>query len=180
VCPNDANFTLTLPPREIPVVTLHPDDDGFRAERSRVMILSKKHQIANFADFCNECGNCDVFCPEDGGPYAVKPRFFGSEADWRRFADHDGFYLERRDGRDLMLGRFEGTEFKLVAASDEWAFSGEGFSVRFSPADPKGPVEGEGPAEIDLTYCHIMDAIRRGILDTDDVNAVNALWAVES
>ncbi|GIS37006.1 MAG: hypothetical protein Ct9H90mP9_0360 [Pseudomonadota bacterium] len=49
------------------------------------MVLEKKHQIANFADFCNECGNCDIFCPEDGGPYVLKPRFFGSRESFREF-----------------------------------------------------------------------------------------------
>ena len=34
-------------------------------------------QIACYADFCNECGNCDTFCPEYGGPYIKKPTFFG-------------------------------------------------------------------------------------------------------
>jgi putative selenate reductase len=53
-CPNDANFTFVLADREAP------------------------HQIGNFADLCNDCGNCDVFCPEDGGPHRVKPRFFAS------------------------------------------------------------------------------------------------------
>jgi putative selenate reductase len=27
-----------------------------------------------FADFCNECGNCDTWCPQEGGPYRVKTR----------------------------------------------------------------------------------------------------------
>jgi putative selenate reductase len=180
VCPNDANFVFRAPADSVPVEKLVRDGEGWTRHAEGTTPLTENHQIATFADFCNECGNCDVFCPEDGGPYAVKPRFFGTEADWRRFADRDGFYLERRDGRDLMLGRFQGAEFKLEAASDQWAFSGEGFSVRFSPGDPDATVTGEGPAEIDLTYCHIMDAIRRGILDTGDVNAVNTLQPMDS
>ena len=35
-----------------------------------VLRVVKAHQLANYADACNECGNCDVFCPEDGGPQA--------------------------------------------------------------------------------------------------------------
>ena len=41
--------------------------------------VEQKAQIANLADFCNECGNCDTFCPEVGGPYIEKPRFFFNE-----------------------------------------------------------------------------------------------------
>lgn len=29
---------------------------------------------------CNECGNCDTYCPQEGGPYRVKPRWDASEA----------------------------------------------------------------------------------------------------
>jgi len=35
-------------------------------------------QIACYADFCNECGNCDTFCPEYGGPYIKKPTLFAA------------------------------------------------------------------------------------------------------
>ena len=41
-------------------------------------VLTKADQIANFADYCNHCGNCDTFCPEYDGPYLKKPNFYGS------------------------------------------------------------------------------------------------------
>ena len=34
---------------------------------------TKPYQLAVFADFCNECGNCERWCPEIGAPYRVKP-----------------------------------------------------------------------------------------------------------
>ena len=68
VCPNDANFMLSIPPEQVPVKTLTFQDGSWSVEESGKLVLEKKHQIANFADFCNECGNCDIFCPEDGGP----------------------------------------------------------------------------------------------------------------
>ena len=83
VCPNDANFTFTLPVMEIPLVKLRLKDGAWESVPNGSLTLERKHQIGNFADFCNECGNCDVFCPEDGGPYVLKPRFFGSLESWR-------------------------------------------------------------------------------------------------
>jgi hypothetical protein len=56
--------------------------------------LAKGRQFANYADACNDCGNCDVFCPEDGGPYVEKPRFFGSLETYRKYAGANGFYIE--------------------------------------------------------------------------------------
>ena len=101
VCPNDANFTYVLPKLEIPVVRLHAlEEGGYHREELPPLVLAEKHQIATYADLCNECGNCDVFCPEDGGPYILKPRFFGSEESFLRFAKHDGVHVARlRPGR---------------------------------------------------------------------------------
>jgi hypothetical protein len=78
-----------------------------------VLEVRKDHQIANFADFCNECGNCDTFCPEDGGPYVEKPRFFGSLESWEGTKSRDGFFCRREDGRDVVWGRIGGREYRL-------------------------------------------------------------------
>lgn len=67
VCPNDANFVYEM--------------DG-------------KRQYANYADACNDCGNCDVFCPEDGGPQVEKPRFFGSLETYRRYGAPNGYFID--------------------------------------------------------------------------------------
>ena len=56
---------------ETPPVDLHYRDvevapDGTIAEcgDERHFVVERKEQIANFADYCNHCGNCDTFCPE--------------------------------------------------------------------------------------------------------------------
>ena len=114
VCPNDANFAMTVTPREVMAYSLRDVDGSWEAEDHGTVALAKKHQIANFADFCNECGNCDIFCPEDGGPYVLeKPRFFGTfEADWTASSSlsHDGFYMERAETTQTVHGRFDARE----------------------------------------------------------------------
>ena len=117
VCPNDANFMLSIPPEQVPVKTLTFQDGSWSVEESGKLVLEKKHQIANFADFCNECGNCDIFCPEDGGPYVLKPRFFGSRESFREFSNHDGFFIERNNGGDTVLARFSQDEYCLLYTS---------------------------------------------------------------
>jgi putative selenate reductase len=83
VCPNDANFAIALP-------------------------LEQPRQFINFADFCNDCGNCDVFCPEDGGPYLRKPRVFIDRARWAADAPRDAILIEA----DAVTGRFDGVEYR--------------------------------------------------------------------
>ena len=112
-----ANFTYVLPAAELPVAKLSQSSEGWVAVSSGTLKVEKKHQLANFADFCNECGNCDVFCPEDGGPYAIKPRFFGTVADWRKLSHLDGFALERSAGGWTLHGRIGADGRRRTASS---------------------------------------------------------------
>ena len=129
------------------------------------MTLAQRHQIGVFADFCNECGNCDVFCPEDGGPYVEKPRFHGTVEALRAVAFAQGFHLSRRGGRDVVVGRFGADEWTLETEGSRWACRGPGFRVEFDAAEPEGPCDGDAPDGTDLSPAYRMDAIRRGVLD---------------
>jgi putative selenate reductase len=179
VCPNDANFTFSIEEAEIPIAKVRRSIDGWEWSREGTLQFEERHQIGNLADFCNDCGNCDVFCPEDGGPYVMKPRFFRREADWLAAAELDGFQLERRGSIEVVRGRFNGKEFVLETDKERMLFSGENFRFELSRADPPGSVVGDGPEEVDLTYCFIMDALRRAMFDTTHVNYINSLAQIE-
>ncbi len=180
VCPNDANFVVHLAPREVPKLLAAQRDGAWVVTDEGTTALVKPHQIANFADLCNECGNCDVFCPEDGGPYAIKPRFFGSLDAWTQAKHRDGgFYMERAEGDAVRVyGRFDGAEFTSVVTHGEAHFAGQGFSVRFDPRDPRSTFRGEAEdanVQVDLTYFYLMEALREALIDSGDVNPVSCL-----
>ncbi len=175
VCPNDANFTLVLPNVEIPVIKLTKAARGWTSRRDGTLTLKEKHQIGNFADFCNDCGNCDVFCPEDGGPYVLKPRFFTSRERWAAPPPRDGFCLEREGTTEVVLGRFSGVEYQLEAEGGTARYAGPGFAVVFDERDPPGTVQGEASAEVDLTYFHIMNLLRAALFAPSEVNYVNCV-----
>jgi putative selenate reductase len=170
VCPNDANFTYTLPAAEIPVMKVKKSGAGWERTTGVPLQLDKKHQLANFADFCNECGNCDVFCPEDGGPYVLKPRFFGSLEQWSHWKDRDGFFLEKT----AVHGRFSGKEYELKLEPGRALYSGEGFALSLT-SDATGEISGHADAEVDLTYLHIMRWLHAALLAPGaSINYVNA------
>ncbi len=113
VCPNNANFAYELPVGEWAVHTVGGTVEAPIVEDREPLKVADAHQLANYADFCNECGNCDVFCPEDGGPYVLKPRFFGSEAEMDRNPKLDGIVvLSRRRA----VSRFRGVRYTLDGA----------------------------------------------------------------
>jgi putative selenate reductase len=113
VCPNDANFTVDVAPGSFAAPDLVVRGGKVNVIARDPYVVKKERQFANFADFCNDCGNCDVFCPEEGGPYKIKPRFFGERATFEREAA-DGFCVERTlDKRDVITGRIEGKRHEL-------------------------------------------------------------------
>ena len=172
VCPNDANFTFALPRTEIAVVKLAPAAAGGWARREEgVLRLRERHQIGSFADACNECGNCDVFCPEDGGPYLLKPRLFGSLAGWREQARLDGFFVERREGRDFAHGRSGGREYLLEAGPDGARYAGPGFELELSPEGAEVRA-GHAAGEVDLTYFQLLRLVSRALLHGPEVTWV--------
>ena len=81
VCPNDAFFSVPTP-------DWLKESLGDRAGRQQYIVAS---------ELCNECGNCMVFCPEDGDPAMIKPRLYLDESVYAGRADQgQGFLL--RDG----------------------------------------------------------------------------------
>ena len=99
VCPNDAMFSIETPLEEVHYEDVVVDAAGGVARvPGGAWTVTKAQQWANFADACNECGNCDVFCPEDGGPYVMKARYFGSRASFDASPGLDGVWLERCGG----------------------------------------------------------------------------------
>ncbi len=70
VCPNRANVKIKI------------ESDLFR----------DKNQIIHLDPLCNECGNCETFCPYDGAPYKDKFTLFWNEEDMI-VNKNDGFLL---------------------------------------------------------------------------------------
>ncbi len=75
VCPNRAN------------VAIMSNSDFFK----------DKYQIIHLDQLCNECGNCETFCPYQGAPYKEKFTFFKSENDYAHSANDGFFFDENKD-----------------------------------------------------------------------------------
>ena len=114
VCPNVANFVYETSAVDIDYANIEftPDEPPRRVPGG-VFKVSKAHQLANYADACNDCGNCDVFCPEDGGPYIEKPRFFGSRETYRKHAGRNGFYIAFEGDQTTIYGTIAGASYQL-------------------------------------------------------------------
>ncbi len=177
VCPNDANFAYPLENNTTEVVFFTYRKGQWEKSLKGEVAVNKKHQIANFADFCNECGNCDTFCPDLGGPYILKPRFFGSLEEWKKYADLDGFYLAIEDNTQKVWGRFEKKEYYLQVDTTQTKeeedfpvgkYTADGVTVEVSPEGIQG--EATEDTTIDGTYIVLMNYLRRGVLHDSGAN----------
>jgi len=103
-------FDCTSCDKCIPVC---PNTAVFGLEVAR--LGERAHQIAILADACNDCGNCDVFCPEHGGPNRSKPRLYLDRAGYLAEAPRDGVVVERGEGGVLVAtGRLAGRELSVA------------------------------------------------------------------
>lgn len=184
VCPNAANFTYPTPITAFD----HPDyvvqSDGSVVESAtRQFEITEKMQIACYADFCNECGNCDTFCPEYGGPYIKKPSFFGSVKSYTDAAPRDGFVATQTETAAAIVGRIKSHEYHLdidnrtataqyndgVVTAQIDATNHTIKSVTINNSTAATPNH-----NIDMNAYHTLRHLLAGVLNTKHVNQINA------
>jgi putative selenate reductase len=169
VCPNDANFSIEIEPRDLEVEQYIVEGGALLKKPGERFHVAEGHQLANYADFCNECGNCDVFCPEDGGPYVQKPRFFGSESTYKHDKGHQGFYISRSDTNKKIIGRISGKEYSLSIEGNTARFSNGVIEVELdasshTPQQAKLVAAANNGDSLDLRYYHSLSLLLEGAL----------------
>ncbi len=97
VCPNRANFVLPI--------------------SSHKSTFKDANQIIHLDALCNECGNCETFCPYQGKPYEDKITVFWNETDFQN-SSNDGFLLTQFNGRYVFKVRFQGAYGQLTFNSN--------------------------------------------------------------
>lgn len=176
VCPNDANFAIAVPHLEIPVLKAERVGGRWRTRREGTVHVGERHQIGHFADACNDCGNCDIACPEEGAPYLAKPRFHGSLEALRADLHGTGLVLTRQPDGFLAHACFvPGVALVLRVSGTRARYEGPGFSLRFDFGAVETTLEGEADAAVDLTPAHIVHTLATAVLSPREVNPVSTL-----
>ncbi len=124
VCPNRANIALRTDPVSYPVQYIASDGSVETASR---IDLNQAYQVINIADFCNECGNCQTFCPTSGAPYMDKPRVHLSAASLE--AHGEGFFMTDSTSMRIMHG---GKHASLSKNDDSFLFEDDQVKLRLA------------------------------------------------
>ncbi len=107
VCPNRANLVFEMERTSAPLQIAMVKNGGTEIQTEGRLVIEDSLQILNVGDFCNECGNCTSFCPTNGAPYRVKPRFCLSEESFEK--EENAYYLEN----NRLLAKADGLESQL-------------------------------------------------------------------
>lgn len=103
VCPNFANFSYEITPETFQLQKVTRNEDKLEISNHKEFIINQKYQILNLADFCNECGNCNTFCPTESAPYKEKPRFYFSVKSFNQA--EEGYFMSKFDGKINLIQR---------------------------------------------------------------------------
>lgn len=92
VCPNLANYQYKAAPMKASVQKVAQADGEITISDLAPIVFEQNTQIITIGDFCNECGNCDTFCPTAGAPYKTKPHIFLTENSFSQ--ESEGYFIE--------------------------------------------------------------------------------------
>ncbi len=130
VCPNMANFGYETELKKYEIQTIGIEDQDLEVWATDIVKIKQKHQIINIADWCNECGNCNTFCPTDSAPYIVKPKLHLTK---ESFENHViGYYFENYN---TLLYKKDGNICKFSEAKDEFIFDSNEISATLAKSN---------------------------------------------
>lgn len=120
VCPNFSNVSFEAKKTELPVWQINKKGNDFSFNQVDTFVIRQENQILNIGDFCNECGNCDTFCPTNGAPYKTKPHFYLTEESFN--SEKLGYYIANNSIKFKNNGNNESLTLRdeiLLYESDE-------------------------------------------------------------
>jgi putative selenate reductase len=130
VCPNFANYSYGITPVRYELQCAERNEDGtVEIKSDEVFEVRQKYQILNIANFCNECGNCDTFCPTGSAPYREKPAFWLTISSFN--SAEEGYYLARLQNRKNLIFKKQENITTLTELAEEYLFETDDIFVRF-------------------------------------------------
>lgn len=134
VCPNFANYGYEIEPISISLKKAIVDTSGkITYENDKVFEVTQQHQILNIANFCNECGNCNTFCPTSRAPYKDKPKFYLTISSFNEA--EEGYYLASLGDRKNLIFKQKGDIKTLTETEEEYIYETDHISARFNKND---------------------------------------------
>jgi putative selenate reductase len=133
VCPNFANVYYETQKESLTLQKVVISGDQYEVVPGSTFEIKQGIQILNIDNFCNECGNCNTFCPTQGAPYKTKPKVFLTRESFNQATD--GYYLEKGKDYQLLTGKKGGKTVSLLIKKDRYLFENDMAKVELNRDD---------------------------------------------
>jgi putative selenate reductase len=162
VCPNFANHAYEVKPVSYNLPKVVVKAGKTTIEKEGLFEITQPHQILNIANFCNECGNCNTFCPTQSAPYKEKPKVYLTQESYDLapsgyfFDNNTLFYKEK----DIALA--------LTESGDQYLFESGMLTASIAKTDfsvSEVKVKVTVDAEYSLHQAAVMSVIMNGVKD---------------
>jgi len=118
VCPNLANFSYTIEPKNLHLQKVIIKDGKRNIVPGQSYNVIQPLQILHIADWCNECGNCTTFCPSSGTPYLNKPHLYLQKESFE--TNDDGYYFDSE--KSALLLKEPESNHSLIIHQNEYIY----------------------------------------------------------
>jgi len=166
VCPNLALYSYFVEPQEIRLSKLVNFNGKTEIVEDGFFRIDQSPQILHIADWCNECGNCNIFCPTAGTPYKVKPHLYLNKSAFEK--DDDCYYMDgntllyRNDGQISQL-KEKDDHFKYITTASMIWLSKNDFGILDFEVEKEGQIDLKKASEMKLIIAGAKDFNRTQI-----------------
>jgi len=116
VCPNLAFHSYEITPIMYKLQNVIALNGDVKIVKGNNFEVTQKYQILHIADWCNQCGNCNTFCPSVGAPYLEKPHLYLEKETFDR--EKDGYFLDADNNAPVLLAYRNNQQYRLTDMND--------------------------------------------------------------
>jgi len=163
-CPNLAFFSFETEARNYKTQNLSFKDGAAEIKEGNEFEIKQKHQILHIADWCNQCGNCNTFCPSADAPYLKKAHLYLVKEDFD--LEKDGYFLDQSTDNPLLLRYYNEKLYKFALSGEEIYFSNDHIKLRLGSEDlriSEVAIKGSSDFELDLKIAIEMSILMKGV-----------------
>ncbi len=132
VCPNFANRSYEIEPVKYNLQKIVSTGNGkYNIVEDGIFEVKQKYQIINIANFCNECGNCNTFCPTSSAPYKEKPKLYLTKESFDNA--EEGYFMDKTAGKFLF--KHKNLIYTLTENTDNFIFEAPSATIKLGKND---------------------------------------------
>ena len=128
VCPNLALFAYQIEPLSVQLEKVKIENKKVHIEKGEIFEIKQTTQILHLADWCNQCGNCNTFCPTSGAPYQEKPHLHLTINSFN--TDTEGYYFDETKFENTILYKNGDELHALTENTDNFIYTSKNHKIK--------------------------------------------------